>query len=483
MNTKFYKYYLLTFVVLLLSYGCDKEVSRTPTAPPPSEGLVNVNSNPQGFAIYQNGRNTGRFTPDSLTFLEPGNYEITLKKLYWKDTSVVVSVTEEKPSSVDIDYLSNPSMFGDLTFFSTPSGAQIIINDSLLNKTTPDTLYDLLPGKYNVIFKLNDHRDEIFEAIVESGLRKNYSAAMRDTSVWVDYQVFNSDIQSNLLTAIAIDLDGVKWIGSLDEGLISYNDIEFINYNENNSPLPDNIINSISVDNMNKKWIGTNFGIVVFDGTNWTIYNRDNSGLSSEIINSIKFDDEGNVWIGTTSGLVKFDGVNWQVFNDPGFRVWAMDSELDNTGVVWIGTKREGIVKLENETLTFLPDSIYNYPTVNISSVTKDLFGNIWFSHMPESERRSGVSFWDGNLFNNTFLGSALNNVNHIHVDITNNKWISTWEGFVWFDEQNSTRTFTVSNSLISSNQTNASARDGNGVVWITTQGGGLNKFKEDNLK
>jgi len=306
---------------------------------------------------------------------------------------------------------------------------------------------------------------------------------MRDTSVWVDYQVFNSGIQSNLLTAIAIDQDGVKWIGSFDEGLISYNDIEFINYNENNSPLPGNIINSISVDNMNKKWIGTNFGIVVFDGTNWTIYNRDNSGLSSEIINSIKFDDEGNVWIGTTSGLVKFDGVNWQVFNDPGFRVWAMDSELDNTGVVWIGTKREGIVKLENETLTFLPDSIYNYPTVNISSVTKDLFGNIWFSHMPESERRSGVSFWDGNLFNNTFLGSALNNVNHIYVDVINNKWISTWEGFVWFDEQNSTRTFTVSNSLISSNQTNASARDGNGIVWITTQGGGLNKFKVDNLK
>jgi streptogramin lyase len=483
LNTKIYKYYLLTFIVLLLFNGCDKEVSRTPTEPPPSEGFIYVNSNPNGFAIYQNGRNTGRFTPDSLPYLEPGDYEITLKKLYWKDTSVVVSVIEEEPSSVDIDYLSNPSMFGDLIFFSIPTGAQIIINDSLINKNTPDTLNNLLPGKYNVIFRLNEHRDEFFEAIVESGMRKNYSATIRDTSVWVDYQVFNSGIHSNILTAIAIDQDGVKWMGSLDKGFISYNDIEFTNYNEINSPLPDNKINCISVDNMNKIWIGTNFGIAVFDGTNWTIYNRDNSGLSSEIINSIKFDDTGNVWIGTTSGLVKFDGVNWQIFNDPDARVWAMDCEFDNSGVIWIGTKREGIVTLENEILTFIPDSIFNYPTEKISSVAKDEFGNIWFSHMPNSAKRSGVSFWDGNMFNITFLGSALNNVNHIHIDNTNNKWISTWEGFVWFDEQNITQTFTELNSLISSNVTNSSVRDQNGVIWITTQGGGLNKFKVKNLK
>lgn len=483
MNTKINKYLLLTFILLLLFNSCDKEVSRTPTAPPASEGFIYVNSNPQGFAIYQNERNTGRFTPDSLAFLEPDDYEITLKKLYWKDTSVVVNVTEVEPSEVNIDYLSNPSMHGDLVFYTVPPGANIIINDSLLNETSPATIIGLLPGTYNITYRLDEHRDDNFEAVVESSKKKTYSSVLRDTSVWVDYQVFNSGIQSNLLTAIAIDHDGVKWMGSLDKGLISYNDIEFTNYNETNSLLLDNKINCITVDNMNKIWIGTDFGIAVFDGMNWTIYNQENSGLSSEIINSIKFDDEGNVWIGTTSGLVKFDGVNWQTFNDFELRVWAMDCDFDDLGVTWIGTKREGIVTLENEILTFLPDSIFNYPTENISSVAKDGLGNIWFSHMPDNAKRSGVSFWDGNMFNSTFLGSALNNVNHIHIDITNNKWVSSWEGFVWFDEQNFTQTFTELNSLISSNVTNSSVRDQNGVVWITTQGSGLNKFKVNNLK
>ena len=469
--------------MLLLFNGCEKEVSRTPTAPSASEGLVYVNSIPKGFAIYQNGRNTGRFTPDSLPFLEPADYEITLKKLYWKDTSIVVNVIEEEPSSVEIDYLSNPSMFGDLIFLSTPPGAQIIINDSLINKTTPDTLYDLLPGKYTVIFRLLEHREEMFEAIVESGVKNRYNSSLRDTSVWIDFQVFNSGIQSNSLSAIALDQDGVKWIGSLTMGAISYDDYEFVNFNELNSPLPDNKVNCISVDPQNNIWIGTDFGVAVFDRFIWTIYNRDNSGLSSEVINSIKFDSNGNAWIGTSSGLVKFDGVEWIIYNDSELRLWTMGCDFDDSGVNWIGTKREGIFKLENELLSAIPDSIFNYPTVKISSVTRDGFGNIWFSHMPDSAKRSGISFWDGNMFNNTFLGSALNNVNHIHVDNANNKWVSTWEGLVWFDEQNFIQTYTELNSLLSSNLTNSSVRDRNGVVWISTQGGGLNKFKVQNLE
>ena len=67
--------------------------------------------------------------------------------------------------------------------------------------------------------------------------------------------------------------------------------------------------------------------------------------------------------------------------------------------------------------------------------------------------------------------------------DFENNKWISTWEGFVWLNEGNFSQTFTTLNSLISSHQTNASVRDKNGIVWITTVAAGLNKFKVMNLE
>ena len=439
-----------------------------------------MNSDPGTFAIYKNGRNTGRYTPDSLSFLEPDSYEITLKKLYWKDTTIAINVTEEEPSEIYIDYLSNPSMRGDLVFYTVPPGANILINDSLLNETSPATITGLLPGKYNITYRLDEHRDDNFEAIVKSSVRKTYSSALRDTSVWVDFQIFNSGIPTNVLTAIAIDHDGVKWIGSLSGGIISYDDVNFVNHNESNSPIPSNRINCVSVDALNRIWIGTDFGIAVFDRSSWIIYDRDNSGLTSEIINSIKFDDVGIAWIGTPSGLVKFDGVTWQIYNDPDMRVWAMDCEFDNSGLLWIGTRENGIVTLENENLTFIP--LHNYPTRRISSVAKDQDGNIWFTHMPDSARLSGVSFWDGSGFHNVPLGTPSNNVNNVYIDSDNNKWISTWEGFVWYDAPPS-QTFRTLNSLISSDRTNASVTDQNGIVWITTSTGGLNKFKVQNLE
>jgi hypothetical protein len=484
------KYRLVTvFWIFVISsavtifIGCDKEVSQTPVSPPPPEGFIYVDSEPRGFTIYQNGRNTGRLTPDSLSYLEEGDYNITLKKLYWKDTSVIVSVSKEEIVNVSIDLLANESMFGDLNFFSVPSGAQIFLNDSLLVNTTPYTVENLLPGLYNVKLKLFDHRDEEFNASAESSLKKIYSTALRDTSVWIDFQVFNSGIQSNLLTAITIDNNNVKWIGSLDKGLISYNETEFKNYNESNSPIPSNRINCLSADINNKIWIGTDFGLAVFDRSSWTIYTNANSGLTANIINSVNFDQSGNAWIGSSSGLVKYDGFTWEIFNDSQLRVWAMDNEFDDMGINWIATREDGIVLLENEVLTFRPDSIYNYPTNRISSIDRDVFGNLWFTHMPDSAQPSGVSYWNGSIFISRFLGSPNNNINHITIDSENNKWISTWEGFVWFDEGNSSQTFATFNSIISADRINASIRDESGVVWLTTNGGGLNKFKVNNLK
>ena len=59
-----------------------------------------------------------------------------------------------------------------------------------------------------------------------------------------------------------------------------------------------------------------------------------------------------------------------------------------------------------------------------------------------------------------------------------NNKWFATSEGFIVFDTQNNSTVYRTTNSLITSNNIRASVRDQIGNVWITTAGGGLNKFK-----
>ena len=73
--------------------------------------------------------------------------------------------------------------------------------------------------------------------------------------------------------------------------------------------------------------------------------------------------------------------------------------------------------------------------------------------------------------------------VNDINIDSEDNKWVSTSIGFIWYNEQNVSRVFSTFNSLISTDNTKASARDKNGTIWIATYKGGLNKFKVNNLR
>ncbi len=187
---------------------------------------------------------------------------------------------DNEKQNLSIDITSNPSMYGKLLLTTAPAGASIIINDSLLNQVTPTTIQNLLPGLYTVKFSLFNYRDRLIQAIVESGKSSSYTETLRDTSVWIDYQVFNSGIQSNSLTAIAVDQNNVKWIGTLDKGIIRYDELNFVSFNTANSSIPDNRINCISIDPQNRVWVGTDFGIGIFDGSGWTVYNRNNSGLT-----------------------------------------------------------------------------------------------------------------------------------------------------------------------------------------------------------
>jgi len=465
-------------LIFIIFAGCDKEVSRSPVEPPAPRGFIHITSIPKGFNIFQDGKNTGRKTPDSISYIEAGEYEITLKKKYFKDTSVVIILSEDEKFDLDIDIISNPSMYGNLFLQTLPEDASISINDSVLNKFTPQSIENLLPGEYKVRFSLLNYRDTEITAIVQSSQTNNYIEELRDTSEWVDYQVFNSGIQTNSLTAVTVDNMGVKWIGTLDAGLIKYDGVSFTNYNTGNSSLPGNKVNCISVDELNNIWIGTDDGIGLFDGNNWVVYNRNNSGLTSELINIIYFDGFGNVWIGTAGNLVKFDGINWVVYNEPLGRDWIQGIYMESQNKIWLGTRTNGIFIFENETFSEFSKLQYNYPTFSITSLTVDQAFNLWFCFNTDTSGRNAISFWDGSIFNSFYPGFPEDNLNHIYIDNMNNKWISSSAGLLNYDAQNFLINYTIENSLLSSNRITASVRDNNGIVWITTIGGGLNKFK-----
>lgn len=120
---------------------------------PPPDGVLFINTFPDSFKIFIDGKYRIRITPDSVRWLETGNYLVTLKKDLFIDTSFSVSVNEGKTTQEFIDFSINPKFRGQLSVEANPADVQIFINDSIVAHQTPATIRNLMPGIYKVTLK------------------------------------------------------------------------------------------------------------------------------------------------------------------------------------------------------------------------------------------------------------------------------------------------------------------------------------------
>ncbi len=203
-----------------------------------------------------------------------------------------------------------------------------------------------------------------------------------DGKNWTNYNTDNSPIISNNISSVAFDPEGNVWIGlyprSNDDwssaGLMMFDrEGKWITYNTNNSEIPYDIVTGLAVDSDGIVWLGTlsNFGfqysrygggLTKFDGKKWTSYTEDNSEIPNNEIWGICIDDADNLWLGgTDKGLVKYDRENeWTVYDQSnsgivsnGVTVIAVDSRHNIwTGHNWmsgLSVFREGGVTFRQE--------------------------------------------------------------------------------------------------------------------------------------
>lgn len=167
-------------------------------------------------------------------------------------------------------------------------------------------------------------------AIVTDGLKM-----LRPNGQWLS--VSTEDILEALGTSrfgrMLIDRNGTKWLCTLEDGLVGYNENRAIPFRKitdgpdlGNLPAPS--VQAIAIDNRNQMWIGTRKGLRVLSSvdrfmneedtqltTNAIIFEEEN-GQASELmyeqfITDIVVDGANNKWIGTaTAGvfLVSSDG-------------------------------------------------------------------------------------------------------------------------------------------------------------------------------
>ena len=185
----------------------------------------------------------------------------------------------------------------------------------------------------------------------------------------------NSPLSKKSITAIATDLDGLNWIGTLD-GLICYNGNKWNTLNKENSKLPSDKILCIEIDN-NIKYIGTSEGLLVIKNNEWNVFTTTNSRLPSNKIRKIKI-NKGVVWIATSAGLVRYKS-DFDVMLSKEKNSISNDDfitlNIDNSEMIWVGTNdglysfKEGVWKIFTTKNSQLPNLYFqNYYYLNLSS-------------------------------------------------------------------------------------------------------------------
>jgi len=135
---------------------------------------VSLNSEPAGAAIWMDGKDTGRLTPAQISTDKPGNHSFVFKKQGYLDESATtnlqvgqtfrLSPTLRALGNTDDIKIggkfkkmfggSNTAGMGTVSVKTQPKGAQVAINNRILDKFSPVELY-LDPGNYVVDITLS----------------------------------------------------------------------------------------------------------------------------------------------------------------------------------------------------------------------------------------------------------------------------------------------------------------------------------------
>lgn len=232
-------------------------------------------------------------------------------------------------------------------------------------------------------------------------------------------------------------------------------------------------------------------------------------GLSQSVVTCILQDRKGFMWFGTMDGLNKYDGYGFTIYkHDP-----QDDNSLSNNsitalyedrfGMLWIGT-RDGLNRFDRVTERFTsyrhdPANLHGLSHNNISALREDRANaedGLWIGTMG-----GGLNWFDRkterfySYQHDAANSNSLSNdqVRAIHVDDSGVLWLGTAGGLnKLILEKNHGPAPAVAqfthykhdpnnpNSL-SHNLICAIHEDRRGVLWLTTFGGGLNKFDRTN--
>ena len=140
---------------------------------------LSVASAPAGAVILVDGKDTGKLTPAQLSLSKPGTHSVTLRRAGYLDQTTSVDVALGQPASVNLTLThlgttddiraaggkfkkvfgrgGDTADMGIVSIKTQPKGAQIMVNNRVLDKNTPFDFY-LNPGTYVIDITMSGYQ-------------------------------------------------------------------------------------------------------------------------------------------------------------------------------------------------------------------------------------------------------------------------------------------------------------------------------------
>jgi len=335
-----------------------------------------------------------------------------------------------------------------------------------------------------------------------------------------------NSLSHNRIRSIYEDDNGLLWIGTYGGGvsILSHdeNGIEIFTHYQGDvqdpKSLSNNRVMSIFESKENLIWIGTSGGgINAFDREkkffNCIRRNPDvPNSLSDNRIRAFCEDKNGVLWIGTDGGglnrLDRRKGVFTHYMHDPFCRNCISHNRVysifeDSSEVLWIGTFGGGLDRFDREKGRFFhyrhdPENPQSLSDDRVRTIYEDSKGILWVGTMSgglsKMDRETGTFTWYQNETGNPYSLSS-NAVFVIYEDSREALWIGTWGGldkydrkknrFIHFKPNKSAVAHPIKpgaavpniRNVLSNNSVFSILEDSTGILWIGTEGGGLNRF------